>query len=135
MQLVTGIGLTVPGDIDKKTGVSSGTGVVGLGFINGTDFVLIHAAIPTDATYFVNYTNNPAASLADAIGQFGANTFELSGADLSGNVTALVVKVSKCTNKYLKIGSNATAVDWMVPTASSAEILKSNPKQSPNYNV
>ena len=44
---------------------SGTTGVVGLGYINGTDFVLIHAAIPSDATYFVNYTNNP-ATLADA---------------------------------------------------------------------
>ena len=32
-------------------------------------------------------------------------------------------------NKFLKIGSNATAKDWIVPTASSAGIFKDNPKQ------
>ena len=46
----TGIGLTVPSTGDKRvsnlpTGISNG-----LGFINGTDIVLIHAAIPSSAT-------------------------------------------------------------------------------------
>ena len=124
---VSGIGLTVPGTIDKKTGVSSGTGVVGLGFLNGTDFVFIHEAIPTDATYFVNYTNNP-ATLVDAINQFGQIYSEAEGTsgkadDIGG------YGVETANFKYLKIGSNATAEDWIVPTASSAEVLKSNPKQ------
>mgnify|MGYP006098197399 CR=1 FL=1 len=126
-----GVGQTVPGDVDKKTGVSSGTGVVGLGYINGTDIVLIHSAIPSDSTYFVNYTNN-AASLADAIGQFGQiHANERSTSALSGNgaggVGACVAESAVC--KYLKIGSNATAVDYMSPTFVSADILKSNAKK------
>ena len=125
-----GIGQTAPGTVDKKTGVSSGTGVVGLGYINGTDFVMIHSAIKSDETYFINYTNN-AASLADSFRQFGqihANEQAGVGAGgQGGSVGTCVVEAAGC--KYLKIGSNATAADWMVPTATSAEIIKSNPKQ------
>ena len=46
----TGIGLTVPvlmTRCNQTVAVSGTTGVVGLGYLNGTDFVLIHAAIPT----------------------------------------------------------------------------------------
>ena len=64
----TGVGLTVPNDADKAR--SSSSGVVGLGFINGTDIVLIHSAIDTDSSYFVNYTNN-AANAEDGINQPG----------------------------------------------------------------
>jgi len=128
-----GVGLTVPGTVDKKTGVSSATGVVGLGYINGTDIVLIHSAIPSDAAYFVNYTNN-AASLSDAIRQFGqihaneAGSVEGStGGNTAGATGAAVLE--NASIKYLKIGSNATAVDYMSPTVVSADILKSNAKK------
>ena len=123
-----GIGQTAPGTVDKKTGVSSGTGVVGLGYINGTDFVMIHSAIKSDETYFINYTNN-AASLADAFRQFGqihANEQAGVGAGgQGGSVGTCVVEAAGC--KYLKIGSNATAADWMEPTAVSAK--KTGPKK------
>jgi len=120
----TGIGLTVPSTGDASdVATSSGTGVVGLGFINGTDIVLIHAAIPSDAAYFVNYTNN-AASLADEINQYGQiMSLEQAGIGCCGHT------VETPGVKFLKIGSNDTAVDWIVPTATSAEVLESNAKQ------
>ena len=127
-----GIGQTAPsaGDIAATTTGAGVTLVTGSGYINGTDFVLIHSAIATDSTYFINYTNN-GASLADAIGQYGqihANEEGGTGAGgTSGAVGACVAETAGC--KYLKIGSNATAVDWIVPSATSAEVLKSNPKQ------
>ena len=55
----TGIGLTVPSAGDKRVSNLPAGITNGLGFINGTDIVFIHAAIPTDATYYINYTNNP----------------------------------------------------------------------------
>ena len=119
------------GTVDKKTGVSSGTGVVGLGYLNGTDFVLIHDAIVSDTTYFINYTNN-GATLSDVttqqFGQIHSNEQGGVGAGgVGGAVGACAVEKEGC--KYLKIGSNATAVDWMPPTVVSADILKSNPSQ------
>ena len=115
----TGIGLTIPSDADKVT--SSTTGVVGLGFINGTDIVLIHSAINSGSTYFVNYTNN-AASLEDKINQYGQiMSLESAGIGCCGHT------IETPGVKFLKIGSNATAVDWMVPTAVSAE--KTGPKK------
>ena len=84
----TGIGLTAPYcmRIDFQ---SCTTGIVGLGFINGTDFVLIHAAIPTDATYFVNYTNNP--SLYNAVGSTGRSYSWIEGSS-RWCVCSMVVK-------------------------------------------
>ena len=120
-----GIGLTIPDAVDKKTGVSSSTGVVGLGFINGTDFVLIHAVVPTDARLFVNYTNNP-ATLVDDVGQFGQIYHEVEGSSgVLGEVGGTGAETANM--KYLKIGSNATAEDWMSPTVVSAE--KTGPKK------
>ena len=100
--------------------------VVGLGFINGTDFVLIHAAIPSDARYYINYTNNPnlTGNQTTAGGSGAIHT--------SGGVASLGLGTGgegSTNNKMLKIGSNATAQDWIVPTAVSAEVLKSNPSQ------
>jgi len=123
----TGIGLTVPGTEDKAYS-NAPTGITnGLGFLNGTDFVLIHAAIPSDATYFVNYTNNAntATAAAAIAGGFGA----IYSAGTTGDCSVAACAEGASTNKILKIGSNATAKDWMVPSASSAEVLKSNPKQ------
>jgi hypothetical protein len=125
----TGLSTTAPSTLDKQYS-SSGSGitaVVGLGYLNGTDLVLIHSAINASSTYFVNYTNN-AASQADAIAQTGQ--FYSEAAASSGAALWAGEQPAENTNiKYLKIGSNATAVDWIYPTATSAEVLKSNPKQ------
>jgi hypothetical protein len=103
---------------------SASSGVVGLGFINGTTLVLQHDAIPTGATYFINYTNNPALTSAGAvnagIGQIH-NSIGVDGSTNSGEGSS--------HNKILKIGSNATAANWISPEVVSAKILKSNPKQ------
>jgi len=110
---------------------SSGTGVVGLGYINGTDIVLIHDAILSGSTYFVNYTNN-AASLVDAIRQHGQIHANERGVDpTTGNIAGAVgAAVAESAGvKYLKIGANATAVDYMSPTFVSADVLKSNAKR------
>jgi len=123
-----GVGQTAPSDGDKRISSKGGNGagnpLAGLGFLNGTNFVLIHAAIPSDATYYINYTNNPASTnnqtLAGGSGAFHA-TETAVGSSAGGEGSS--------TSKLLKIGSNATAKDWMVPSAVSAEILKSNPKQ------
>ena len=132
----TGVGLTVPSAPDKRvssTGLATGTG--GLGFLNGTDFVLIHAAIPTDARYYVNYTNNPSMSnnqTSNAVTQTAAGNQGSGAIHTSGGVASLGAGTGgegSSNNKFLKIGSNATAQDWIVPTATSAEILKSNPQQ------
>jgi hypothetical protein len=125
-----GIGATVPSDADIAA--TSPTGLVGAGYLNNTQYIiLIHAAIPSDATYFVNYTNNPATysdSATQQKGQIHANEEGGTGAGgVNGGVGACLVESGGC--KYLKIGSNATGADWMVPSAVSAEILKSNPKQ------
>jgi hypothetical protein len=121
-----GIGQTVPSLGDKRISSMGGNGaanpVVGLGYLNGTDFVIIHEAIPSDATYFINYTNNPSSTNNQTL-TGGSGAFHSSGgANASGGE-------GRPTNKMVKIGSNATANDWMVPSATSAEILKSNPQQ------
>jgi len=108
-----------------KTYSGIGAANTGLGFLNNSkSLYLIHAAIPSDVTYFVNYTNNPAASNDYALGDTGAFVTNQAGGVGWGAVVAENVSV-----KYLKIGSNATAVDWMPPTVVSADILKSNPSQ------
>ena len=119
----TGIGLTVPSAADKAVSNAPSGITDGLGFINGTDIVFIHTAVPSDATYYINYTNNPATTAAGAAiaGGFGA-IHSSGGAATSGGEGALA-------NKILKIGSNSTAKDWMVPSVVSAEIVKSNDKQ------
>ena len=121
-----GVGRTAPsaGDIAATTTGSGGTLVSGLGYINTSKYiVLIHAAIPSDATYFVNYTNNPATN-SDSVYAPGALL-----TNVQGGVGAGATQAENGAVKYLKIGSNDTAVDWMVPSVTSAEILKSNPSQ------
>jgi hypothetical protein len=126
----SGVGLTVPSDGDIRISSKGGNGdanpVAGLGFLNGTDFVLIHATIPSDARYYVNYTNNPSSTNNQTLAG-GSGAFHSSG-------TTADCLVAGCgegsqTNKLLKIGSNVTANDWNVPTVVSAEVLKSNPQQ------
>jgi len=119
----TGIGLTAPsaGDIAATTTGAGVTLVSGLGYINGTDIVIIHSAIVSDTTYFINYTQNGDTN-ARAIAQPGAiHSNEEGGTGAggtAGSVGACVAEAPGC--KYLKIGSNATAKDWMSPSADSA---------------
>ena len=128
-----GIGQTDASAADELHSFKSSGSLTGAkGFINGTDIVLIHAAIPSDATYYINYTNNPSVT-----GNQTASVATQSAAGVQGSgaihsqesAGSLRGGEGDSTNKFLKIGSNATAKDWIVPTASSAEILKSNPKQ------
>jgi len=124
----TGIGLTAPSTGDKRVS-NLPTGITdGLGFINGTDIVFIHTAIPSDAAYYINYTNNPSTTAAKAT--IGNGVGAIHTAQLAvGDCGVGWCSEGSSTSKILKIGSNATAQDWIVPTVSSAEILKSNPKQ------
>ena len=85
------------------------------GFINNSKvIILFHSAIDSDSSYFINYTGNTASS-----NEIGGLTGYIEGFTTNKIVSKTLVK----------IGANATAQDYMVPTAVSAEILKSNPKQ------
>ena len=86
---------------------SSTTGVVGLGFLNdSTTLYLRHDSIPTDATYFVNYTANPLA--VDVAG------YQLREARVGSN------EYAAASHEHVEIGSNATAKDWISPEATRA---------------
>jgi hypothetical protein len=99
------------------------SGAGGFGLINNSKIiVLIHDAIDTDGSYFINYTGNPA--LNNNVLDSGSLSHTLQGG-LGFGATA----AENASLKYVKIGSNATAVDWMAPGVLSGEILKSNPKQ------
>jgi hypothetical protein len=122
----TGVGLTAPSqdDKDQSSLSTAANAVVGLGFINGTDIVIIHAAIPSDATYYINYTNNPSLT-GNQTTAGGSGAIHTSGGDASlGHGTG---GEGSTNNKMLKIGSNATALDWMYPTMESAK--KTGPKK------
>jgi hypothetical protein len=127
-----GIGLTVP-SVGDKTVSSIPTGVTGLGFINSSKYIILtHTSLPTDAQYYINYTNNPAATSGTATNAMGVSSGGDGAIHTSGGVASFGLKTGgegSSLNKVLKIGSNATAADWIVPTATSAEILKSSPKQ------
>ena len=121
----SGIGQTAPSTGDKAvSNVPSGI-TDGLGFLNGTDFVLIHSAIPTDSTYYINYTNNPSTTTAKAAIAGGFGAFHTSGGVAS--LGAGTGGEGSSNNKILKIGSNATAKDWISPSVVSAE--KTGPKK------
>jgi hypothetical protein len=128
-----GIGATTASAGDIKVSSQGGNVaavVTGSGFLNGTNFVLIHATIPTGAEYYINYTNNPSSTNNQtAINGQGSGAFHSSGSVSGGVGVAASGGEGASTNKMLKIGSNATAKDWMPPTAVSAEIVKSNAKQ------
>ena len=86
---------------------SSTTGVVGLGFLNdSTTLYLRHDSIPTDATYFVNYTANPLA--VDVAG------YQLREARVGSS------EYLDTSREHVEIGSNATAKDWISPEATRA---------------
>jgi hypothetical protein len=109
---------------DKTYSGIGGTNT-GLGFINNTDtFYIIHEAIPVDATYFINYTNNSVDANSYATGDAGAIR-----ADVSGGVGFGATVAENISWKQLKIGSNDTASDQIHPSVVSAKILKSNPSQ------
>jgi hypothetical protein len=118
----------VPSYSDTKDGndaaqSSGGASCAGcFGYINNSKvIVLIHDAINTDSTYFINYTGNPSL-----------NNNDLGTTSLRHNVSGGVGYGADEDNlavSMLKIGSNATAVDWIAPTISSADIFKSNPSQ------
>ena len=104
-------------------------GAPGQGFINhtargtqiATTIVLIHAAIPSDATYFINFTGDAATAPELTSKQIRADSAPFTGA--GGSVA------ESSTVKFLKVGTNTTATDKMSPTVVSAEIIKSNNKQ------
>ena len=114
-------------------GLQAHVGTPGQGFINhtaagdqiATTIVLIHAAIPSDATYFINFTGNPASD-GETIATYNAGHIL---ANVEGGVGAGATGVENISVKYLKIGTNATATDRMSPSVVSADIVKSNPKQ------
>ena len=107
-------------------GLQAHVGAPGQGFINhtwvGTQIptviVLIHDAIPSDATYFVNFTGN--AALAPE------STSLAIRADVKG-ATGAGSTIENAAVKYLKVGTNATATDGMSPTVVSAK--KIGPKK------
>ncbi len=92
------------------------------GYINNSKvIILIHNAIDTDSTYFINYTGNPSL-----------NNNELGTESLRHTVSGAVgfgADVENVAVKFLKIGNNATAADWISPTVVSAEVTKKNPSQ------
>ena len=126
-----GIGRTDASAADELHSYRSSGGLDGAkGFINGTDIVLIHAAIPTDATYFINYTNNPSSTnnqTASVATQSAAGVQGSGAIHSQDSLASLRGGEGDSTNKFLKIGSNATAKDWMEPTAVSAK--KTGPKK------
>jgi hypothetical protein len=88
----------------------------GLGFINNSRIIiLMHSEIPSDSTYFVNYTNN-------------VNSANENGA-LTGYFPVAANTAYWERTTPVEYGTNNTAVDMMGPTAVSADILKSNPSQ------
>jgi hypothetical protein len=119
----SGIGQTTASA--KDIAVSSvPAGVVGKGFLNGTDLVLIHPVIPTGATYYINYTNNaltPNPGISGGVGGF--HTSQAA----AGDCPAARCSEGSSTNKILKIGSNATALDQISPSVVSAK--KTGPKK------
>ena len=85
----------------------------GLGWINkSSTIILIHDAIPTDATYFINYTNN------------NHNTNSGTTAESLHGYTAAA---SAKPIYYITESFNATALDQMPPSVVSAK--KTGPKK------
>jgi hypothetical protein len=110
-------------------GVQAHVGAPGQGFLNhtargtqiATTIVLIHAAIPSDATYFINFTGNAAVAPETSSKEIRAESAPFTGSGYTAAESATV--------KFLKVGTNTTATDGMSPTVVSAEIIKSNNKQ------
>ena len=93
------------GDITAST---SGSNIVGLGYMNdSTTMYLRHASIPTDATYYVNFTGNPL--------KIDVNGYMLREARVGS------IEYTEASREHVEIGSNATAKDWAPPTPVSAK--------------
>jgi hypothetical protein len=89
------------------------TGYASLGFDNDTTVIyLIHGAIPSDSTYFINYTLNPLH--ASITSQYHEAATAAAGSDVDDRVL---------------ISYNATAADHAAPLVVSAEVKKSNPNR------
>ena len=78
-----------------------------LGRTNDTSVLYLrHDAIPTDVTYYINYTANPLKL---------AHIAEFHEARLNGAAPSLAA-----AHEIVEIGFNATAADWMAPTVVRA---------------
>jgi hypothetical protein len=92
------------GDITAST---SGSNIVGLGYMNdSTTMYLRHASIPTDATYYVNFTGNPL--------KIDVNGYMLREARVGS------IEYTEASREHVEIGSNATAKDWIAPEVTRA---------------
>jgi hypothetical protein len=78
-------------------------------------WILTHAAIPTDAKYYVNYTTFD-ADFRDT--GFAGN---INGSHIGQGATGATGVMAQ--------GTSAVAVDYQNPTVVSAEIMKSNPSK------
>ena len=107
---------TVPSTGDTVTAKVAFNDAQTFNFVNSSDTIYLrHAAIPTDATYFINYTHNIPLSNAAHIGQFHE-------AKLNGAAPSLA-----SAHEVVEVGFNATAADWMSPEVVSA--IKTGPKK------
>ena len=96
-------------DIQNDTHVGTGIQVAHSNFINNTvNLSFTHTAIPTDATYFLNFTGN----LNSAYGGYIVQKDARENAGLA-----------------LVVGVDAEGDDRIPPVASSAKIMKSNPSR------
>jgi len=90
-------------------------------FINHTvgPIHLIHSAIPSDATYHINFTNSEDVS----------GVTHVNGTDGLGFVADIIRGDNGRNEVFMETGTSAVANDHMVPSIVSAEIFKSNPSQ------
>jgi hypothetical protein len=104
-------------DIYNGTKITSAADVIlnNSHFANNTQgpIILVHGVIPSDATYYVNYTTYDAA-------------FRDTG--FSGNIVDAVSQTENA-QASMAIGTDTVASDFQHPTVVSAELLKSNPSQ------
>jgi len=98
-------------DIQNDTHAGPGVQLAHNNFFNNTkNLTFIHSAIPTDATYFLNFTGN------------------LNG---GGDASAVghVTMMAGAGSLVMGVGQNAEADDRIPPVPVSAKILKSNPSR------
>ena len=93
--------------VGDKAASTSGSNIIGLGYMNdSTTMYLRHASIPTDATYYVNFTGNPL--------KLDVNGYMLREARVGSS------EYLDTSREHVEIGSNATAKDWISPEATRA---------------
>ena len=78
-----------------------------------------HSAINSGVTFNINFTNSETAS----------GVVHLNGTTGLGFVADIIRGDNGRNEVFMATGTDAVAIDYMVPTAVSAEILKSNPDQ------